>query len=97
MTITVYICKIRQRSPSVLSVATAFVQAALGAELSYTLVRNGSRGAFGLEPLVEIEMGAQGDWLWSVSVSDVPSLVTTITDGEYERHSNYLGRERIPG
>ena len=61
MTITVYIS---QDTTAVAvgaeRVATAFVQAALNAELSYTLVRNGSRGAFGLEPLIEIEMGVQG-------------------------------------
>ena len=34
-------------------VASAFVQAAQDADSNYTLVRNGSRGAFGLEPLVE--------------------------------------------
>ena len=33
----------------------------------------------------------KGDWLWSCLCADVPSLVTAITDGEYERHSNYLG------
>ena len=53
MTITVYIS---QDTTAVAvgaeRVATAFVQAALDAELNYTLVRNGSRGAFGLEPLV---------------------------------------------
>ena len=73
-------------------VATAFVQAAREAELTYTLVRNGSRGAFGLEPLVEIEINGRGRMAFgSVSVADVPSLVTAITDGEYEHHSNYLG------
>ena len=93
MTITVYIS---QDTTAVAvgaeRVATAFVQAALNAELSYTLVRSGSRGAFGLEPLIEIEVGAQGRLAFGpVSVDAVPSLVTSITEGEYERHSNYLG------
>ena len=88
MTITVYIS---QDTTAVAvgaeRVATAFVQAALNAELSYTLVRNGSRGAFGLEPLVEIETAANGRVAFGcVSPADVPSLVTEITDGEYERH-----------
>ena len=93
MTITVYISQdTTSVSVGAERVATAFVQAALDAELSYTLVRNGSRGAFGLEPLVEIEMGEQGRLAFGpVSVADVPSLVTAITDGEHERHSNYLG------
>ena len=61
MTITVYISQDTTAvSVGAERVATAFVQAALDAELSYKLVRNGSRGAFGLEPLVEIEMGEQG-------------------------------------
>ena len=93
MTITVYIS---QDTTAVAvgaeRVATAFVQAALNAELSYTLVRNGSRGAFGLEPLIEIETGAKGRLAFGpVSVDDVHSLVTAITDGECERHPNYLG------
>ena len=84
MTITVYIS---QDTTAVAvgaeRVATAFVQAALNAELSFTLVRNGSRGAFGLEPLIEIETGAKGRLAFGpVSVDDVPSLVTAITDGE---------------
>ena len=93
MTIRVYISQDTTAvSVGAERVATAFVQAALDAELSYTLVRNGSRGAFGLEPLVEIEMGEQGRVAFGpISVADVPSLVTAITDGEYERHSNYLG------
>jgi len=93
MTITVYIS---QDTTAVAvgaeRVATAFVQAAHNAELSYILVRNGSRGAFGLEPLIEIETGAQGRLAFGpVSVDDVPSLVSAITAGEYERHPNYLG------
>jgi len=53
MTITVYISQDTTAvSVGAERVVTAFVQAALCAELSYTLVRNGSRGAFGLEPLV---------------------------------------------
>ena len=93
MTITVYIS---QDTTAVAvgaeRVTTAFFQAAREAELPFTLVRNGSRGAFGLEPLIEIETAAQGRVAFGpVSVADVPSLVTAITDGEYERHSNYLG------
>jgi len=93
MTITVYISQDTTAvSVGAERVATAFVQAALDAELSYTLVRNGSRGAFGLEPLVEIEIGTHRRLAFGpVSVADVPSLVTAITDGEYERHSNYVG------
>ena len=93
MTITVYIPQdTTADSVGAERVATAFVQAALNAELSFTLVRNGSRGAFGLEPLIEIETGAKGRLAFGpVSVDAVPSLVTAITDGEYERHSNYLG------
>ena len=53
MTITVYIS---QDTTAVAvgaeRVTTAFVQAAREAELPFTLVRNGSRGAFGLEPLI---------------------------------------------
>ena len=93
MTITVYIS---QDTTAVAvgaeRVATAFVQAARDADLPLTLVRNGSRGAFGLEPLVEIETAARGRVAFGpVSLADVPSLVTAITDGEYEGHSNYLG------
>ena len=49
-------------------VATAFVQAALNAELSYTLVRNGSRGAFGLEPWSRSKWVRKGDWLLVLSL-----------------------------
>ena len=61
------------------------------------MVRNGSRSAFGLEPLVEIEMGAQGRLAFGpVCVDAVPSLVTAITDGEYERHPITFPVNTIP-
>ncbi len=73
-------------------VASAFVQAAQDADSNYTLVRNGSRGAFGLEPLVEIETADHGRVAFGpVSPGDVPSLIKSMADSPFDSHPNYLG------
>ena len=93
MTMTVYIS---QDTTAVAvgaeRVASAFVQAAQDADSNYTLVRNGSRGAFGLEPLVEIETADHGRVAFGpVSPGDVPSLVKSMADSQFDSHPNYLG------
>ena len=93
MTMTVYIS---QDTTAVAvgaeRVASAFVQAAQDADSNYTLVRNGSRGAFGLEPLVEIETADRGRVAFGpVSPGDVPSLVKSMADSKFDSHPNYLG------
>ncbi len=93
MTMTVYIS---QDTTAVAvgaeRVASAFVQAAQDADSNYTLVRNGSRGAFGLEPLVEIETADRGRVAFGpVSPGDVPSLIKSMADSQFDSHPNYLG------
>jgi formate dehydrogenase iron-sulfur subunit len=56
-------------------VAQQIQQQAQAAGLAVTLVRNGSRGLFYLEPLVEVETPT-GRWAYGpVTVADVPSLL----------------------
>ena len=61
MTLTVYIS---QDTTAVAvgadRVAKAFSHAASEAGIDFTLIRNGSRGAFGFEPLVEVEVAEHG-------------------------------------
>ena len=59
-----------------------------GVELK--VVRNGSRGAFGLEPLVEVEMDAERIAFGAVKVSDVPSIIESLETGAHS-HERYLG------
>ena len=59
-----------------------------GVELK--VVRNGSRGAFGLEPLVEVEMHAERIAFGAVKVSDVPSIIESLETGAHS-HERYLG------
>ena len=75
MTTTVYV----PRDASALSLGADEVAHAIAAEakrrgLAVQLVRNGSRGAFWLEPLVEVA-GARGRLAYGpVTVADVPGL-----------------------
>lgn len=55
-------------------VADAIRQEALGRALDVELVRNGSRGAFFLEPMVEVDKNGQRVAFGPVSADDVPGL-----------------------
>jgi formate dehydrogenase iron-sulfur subunit len=55
-----------------------------------TLVRNGSRGAFFLEPLVEVERGDQRLALGPMTAEDVPGLLALLRE-DLSRHPRYLG------
>jgi len=75
MTVTVYV----PRDSAALSVgadhtAEAIVRQASEKKLSIRLVRNGSRGMFWLEPLVEVETGSGRIAYGPVATADVPGL-----------------------
>ncbi|MEP6391540.1 MAG: NADH-ubiquinone oxidoreductase-F iron-sulfur binding region domain-containing protein [Halioglobus sp.] len=60
----------------------AVLQAQLATmELDVTLVRNGSRGAFWLEPLVEIECEQQRFLVSNMESDDVPLLLSALANG----------------
>ena len=54
------------------------------------LVRNGSRGAFWLEPLLEVELEGRREAFGPMSVSDVPALLDAL-DGDWSSHPRYVG------
>ena len=62
-----------------------------------TLVRNGSRGAFWLEPLVEVECGQQRFLLGNMEPEDVSLLLAALAgetgtiEQRLQTHSRYLG------
>ena len=62
-------------------VAAAFLEHAKALGVDLQIVRNGSRGAFGLEPLVEVERGEDRIAFGAVNVSDVPGIVDCLTSG----------------
>ncbi|MBS7706877.1 formate dehydrogenase beta subunit [Chelatococcus asaccharovorans] len=94
------------------AVAAAITAEAARQELAVTLVRNGSRGLYWLEPLVEVETPAGRIAFGPVAPSDVPELVAALADpsprGEgpprggggaapFTTHPLYLGlTEEIP-
>jgi formate dehydrogenase iron-sulfur subunit len=94
--ITVYV----PRDSSALSVgagevATAVVAEARRAGVDVTLVRNGSRGLYWLEPLVEVVTPSGRRAYGPVQPTDVPGLLTSWRDGG--AHSLDLGlTEEIP-
>ena len=71
-------------------VAAAFLERAEALDVDLQIIRNGSRGAFGLEPLVEVERGEDRIAFGAVKVSDVPGIVDCLTSGSYE-HETCLG------
>ena len=71
-------------------VAAAFLERAKALDVDLQIVRNGSRGAFGLEPLVEAKRGEDRIAFGAVNVSDVPGIVDCLTSGSYE-HETCLG------
>ena len=71
-------------------VAAAFLERAKALAVDLQIIRNGSRGAFGLEPLVEVERGEDRVAFGAVKVSDVPGIVDCLTSGSYE-HETCLG------
>ena len=71
-------------------VAKAFAVSAGSAGLDCDIIRNGSRGAFGVEPLVEVDTPDGRIGFASVCVSDVPQLVALIAAGQYE-HPKCVG------
>ena len=71
-------------------VAAAFLERAKALAVDLQIIRNGSRGAFGLEPLVEVERGEDRVAFGAVKVSDVPGIVDCLTSGSYE-HEMCLG------
>jgi formate dehydrogenase iron-sulfur subunit len=77
------------------ALATAFAKEALRRGLDLTIIRNGSRGAFWLEPLVELQTADGRIGYGPVEVDDVPALLGAfIGDGA---HALRIGRpEDLP-
>lgn len=59
--------------------------------LTIDLIRNGSRGLFYLEPLLEVETEKGRFAFGPMSKSTVPALVEALQQGKPETHSLYLG------
>ena len=76
MSITIYVSKDSSAvSLGADRVATALVKEAQQRGIDINLVRNGSRGMYWLEPLVEVEVNKERLAYGSVQVSDVPGLL----------------------
>ncbi|MCK7495560.1 MAG: hypothetical protein MZW92_34460 [Comamonadaceae bacterium] len=71
-------------------VANALLQQARQRELPLQLVRNGSRGLFWLEPLVELEHGGVRMGFGPVTVAAVPALLDALA-GDPAGHPLCLG------
>jgi formate dehydrogenase iron-sulfur subunit len=71
-------------------VAESILQGAAGRGIEIELVRNGSRGAFWLEPLVEVDAGSGRTAFGPVTVADLPSLFEAGFPGEAD-HPLSLG------
>jgi formate dehydrogenase iron-sulfur subunit len=76
------------RSVGADAVADAIASAAAERGIAIELVRNGSRGLYWLEPLVEVEVAGERIAYGPVTADDVPSLFDAgfTTGGEHERH-----------
>src|SRR3984957_8347030 len=73
-------------------IAQAIAREAAARDLDVTLVRNGSRGLFWLEPLVEIETASGRVGFGPLTLADVPALF-----GDIAAHPKHLGLvEEIP-
>ena len=79
------------------SVAASLQSLLSAAGHSAVVVRNGSRGAFWLEPLVEIELEQQRLLLGNMTSQDVPPLIDALNgapesvEKSVKAHSKYLG------
>jgi formate dehydrogenase iron-sulfur subunit len=77
-------------------VAAALLEQAGFRALPIELVRNGSRGMFYLEPLLEVEHQGQRIAFGSVGVGDIPGLLDALA-GDVAGHPLYLGvTEELP-
>jgi formate dehydrogenase iron-sulfur subunit len=77
-------------------VAAALVEQAGKRALPIELVRNGSRGMFYLEPLLEVEHQGQRIAFGPVGVGDIPDLLDALA-GDVAGHPLYLGvTEELP-
>ena len=72
------------------AVASALQGACANRGIELELVRNGSRGAFWLEPLLEIEMGDQRLGFGPIGAGELDSLLDALADDPY-RHPTCLG------
>ena len=78
------------------AVAAAIRAAAAQRALAIDLVRNGSRGVFWLEPLLEVERGGQRIAFGPLQAADIPGVLAAL-DRDASEHPLYLGPvEDIP-
>ena len=79
------------------AVAAAIRAAAAQRALAIDLVRNGSRGVFWLEPLLEVERGGQRIAFGPLQAADIPGVLAAL-DSDAIEHPLYLGPTRtFPG
>ncbi|MEH6516965.1 MAG: NADH-ubiquinone oxidoreductase-F iron-sulfur binding region domain-containing protein [Halioglobus sp.] len=71
-------------------IAAALAESAASRDLAVELVRNGSRGAFWLEPLLEVEIEEQRLAFGPVQLEDVESLLDALAD-DPQSHATYVG------
>lgn len=71
-------------------VAEAFKRTAQAMGVELQIIRNGSRGAFGLEPLVEVETDEGRVAFGAVKASDVQSIIESLETPAHH-HERYLG------
>lgn len=105
MTVCVYI----PRDAAALSVgaeevATTLANCIAQRGLDAEIVRTGSRGAFFLEPMIEVDAGGKRIGFGPVQASDVPALLDAgllegkgdkLALGEIEKHPFFAGQERL--
>lgn len=72
-------------------VATTLLAAAQKAELSIELIRNGSRGLFYLEPLLEVATEQGRIAFGPMTTQAVPALIDVLLQAQPENHPLYLG------
>ena len=78
-------------------VAADLVESAARRSQALDLVRNGSRGAFWLEPLLEVEHGGERIGFGPLAAADVPAVLAALSGGTAAGHPLYLGAvDEIP-
>jgi formate dehydrogenase iron-sulfur subunit len=71
-------------------IATTLVEEAAQRSLDIELVRNGSRGLFWLEPLLEMEQGGRRIAFGPVGIADIPAVLDSL-QADPAQHPLYLG------